>query len=532
MDAVEKLFASLPDSDNGPLANDMTADVNYTNALKQFVKEPASQDPDYEYLLAHAKKYLKGNSAVGYVADFYFRQQLAQLAAQKLVIHKDKSHKARQLKYYRWLAQGMKAETYPFAKRQPQEHPSTTWIASLTRATTCACCGKNGANMRCPDCAFSDENHVLLKTSYCNSKCLKDHYEAHRSVCEGRRMIFRAASLLEYIFGVMQEKTYIYPLAALVKKNGILYPMDKDWDRACMTGRHVFIPLPKEVKILKDEMKVSKDKKKSSEDEGKSSKDEGKLSEDERRSLLQWGRGGDVTLCLSPLISHLFKPFCKKIEAAFVQLKNIVTPICQLSGGRALNVAFFTHTCLKLTLMSNEHYVIDLTASQFGWKEILAPWTVWADLRAFSTEIAAFKSVSKRGIETFHHNVFERQQQEIRKTLMEAVFKELEALPHAHPNLPPFDKLLRSSGEDYKRVEYDIKAMVRHKIDMLAKDEYKKDKYRLWLTRLDEIELAEDRVKYLKKIWFTGKEYDQLKASGADMRKLWWERFAPYYPAI
>ncbi|KAI1310475.1 hypothetical protein F5Y03DRAFT_382704 [Xylaria venustula] len=497
MDAVEQLFALLPRPDGGPSDDDLTAALRFTNALENFVKGPVSEDPDYKYLLAHAQKSLTPGCAT--VA--YIRQQLAYLAVQKSVSRKDKSQKARQLKYYRWFANGMKTEAYPFEERKPQGHASTTRIASLTSTTICAYCGKNGANLRCPDCALTDEYHILSKTSYCNKECLKTHREAHRSVCDGRRMVFRAASLLDHIFMAIEDATYVYPMGKLFKKNGIFYLTDNEWDRASMTGRHVFIPFPKHMVE----------------------------SMDDHRSLLLWGQAEEVTLCLFPLIIYLFKPFCKNMELASVQPKNVITTVCQMSLGRALNINLFKHTCLKLTLKSDEQYVIDLTGAQFGWKETLAPWTVWADLRAASTESEAFRSASKRVVETLQQGVLEVQQQEIRTMVMKAILKDLDTVLHSHSDHRSFDKLLRSSDEDYKRVEDNIKAMVRHQIYTLITIGCHKDSYRIWTSGHNGVQIAKERVKTLKKIWFTGREYDKLRSKGADMRKLWTERFEANY---
>ncbi|KAI0911836.1 hypothetical protein F4823DRAFT_584376 [Ustulina deusta] len=494
MDAVDKLFAAMLDPESTVARHAMSETEKLTLALREFTKEPPSQDIDYPYLLAHAQQACATASTTG----LYFAQQLAHLAVHKPVSRKDKSQKARQLKFYRWVAHGMKVEMYPFATGHPHGPPSTMRIATLASPMGCAACGKTGANMRCPDCAFHDDGHILEMTSYCNKKCLNDHYDAHRSICEGRKMVFRAASLLDFMFVAMQEATYAYQLGKVFKKNGIVYLVDSSWDRAGMTGRRLFIPFPKH---LTDSVEM-------------------------QRSLVLWGQGGDVTLSSFPLIKYLFKPFCKHMELATIRAKNVLTPMCQLSSGQALNNCLHQHRVLRLTLMSDEQYVIDLTAAQFGWKETLAPWTWWAHLRASTVQYEPFKAANGKDLLEIQQSVVEAQQQEARVPLVRSIVKELETSLQANPSFHSFDKLLKSGAEDYKRAEYDIMGMVRQKIYMLVTNEFYKNTYRLWLVGAPSygIQIAKEHAKVLKEVWMTGKEYDRLKNEGTDMRKLWSER--------
>ncbi|KAI1356295.1 hypothetical protein F5Y01DRAFT_309708 [Xylaria sp. FL0043] len=501
MDSVEKLFAALADPEGIIETDSVDAALKLSDALNEFIKEPASQDPDYQYLLTHAQKSIsKGCTTIA-----YFRQQLAHLAVQKPIQRKDKSAKARQLKYHRWLAHGMKNESFPFEKRKPGGLPSTTRIASLVSTRSCASCRKKGANMRCPDCSFSDDYHILETTSYCNKKCLDDHQKAHKWTCANRRMVYHAASLLDFIFRAMEEATYVYPLSEVYKKNGLVYLVDDNWDRPSMTGRHVFIPFPKHLAE----------------------------SEDIYRALLLWGQAEEITLSLFDLVKYLFKrkyspfTFCKNMELVYVQPRNVITPVCQISGGRCLNICLYRHTVLRVTLMSNEQYAIDLTGAQFGWKETLAPWGVWADLRATRTDYEPFKIANSGALTAgVIQSLLEGEQHEFRMNLVKAIVKELESAVHAHPVHRSFDQLLKSDIQDYKRAENDIIAMVRHKIYMLVTNECHKDYYRLFMSAgpLFAISMAKDNFKVLKKIWISGKEYDRLKNSGTDMRKYWTER--------
>ncbi|TGJ82542.1 hypothetical protein E0Z10_g6229 [Xylaria hypoxylon] len=495
MDSVEKMFQGFADPEVENVAGAKESAVLFNKALAQFLKDPPSEDPDYEYLLTHAKQaFAKGEPTIN-----YFCQQLCYLAVQKPLNRKDKSAKARHLKYYRWFGFGMKKEAYPFTVRKPPGHPSTARIAALISPTSCTACGKANANMRCPDCTFQDDRHIVEKTAYCNKQCLTDHHDTHKPICNGRIMVYRAVLLLEFIFMAMEESTYVYPLGDLQTKHGVVYLLDEDWDRVGMTGRRIFVPFPKS---LTD-------------------------SPDLRRALLLWGQSEEIGLSLFDLINYIFKPFCKSIEQVFVHPRNVLTPICYLSEERALSICLYRHTVLRLTLRSGEKYVIDLTGAQFGWKEILAPWLTWTSLRSARTDSQVFKRASGNIKAAFLNSALESQQHEARAVLTKSIAEGLINTLRTNTNHRSFDELLKSDTEDYKRVEFSIMEMVRQKVYMVITNEFYKDPYRLWLgcdSRFG-IYLAKNQSKTLKKLWMSTKEYDRLKASGEDMRKVWAERF-------
>ncbi|KAJ2997856.1 hypothetical protein NUW58_g515 [Xylaria curta] len=500
VDSVEKLFESMADPEGSDHPDSADSAFRLSKALGEFVKDPPSPDPDYRYLLDHAQKALSGKAVS---VACYFRQQLAQLAVQQPVQRKDKSCKARQLKYHRWLALGMKSERYPFPTRKPPGPPSTTRIVVLDNPTSCAACGKTGANMRCPNCTFQDERHVVLKTAYCNKKCHKDHCDTHKPVCEGRIVLYRAATLLEYIFMAIEDATYAYPLEKVYEQNGMIYLVGDNWVRAGMTGRPVFAPLPKH---LVD-------------------------SEDMYHALLLWGQSKELTLSLYHLIKYLFKSVCKSVDQAFVSPRNVIRPVCQLSLERALNISLYRHPVLKITLPSDEKYVVDLTGAQFGWKETLAPWATWVKLRTSNTAKEPFKPATGNLRSFVDSHVIESYQQEVRETVVKAIITELDVIVQSTPSPHSFGKVLKAHAKDYKKKEYEITAMVRQVIHKLVNNELHKNYYRLWLGAgpLYGIQIAQGNYEALKNIWMSVNEYDRIKQTGADMKKIWVDRLDGEY---
>ncbi|KAI0102930.1 hypothetical protein GGR51DRAFT_562134 [Nemania sp. FL0031] len=498
-DSVEKLFASFPDPDSGDELDDNAVIYLLTIALRRFVKAPPSQDPDYEYLLTHAKRSLAGP----HCPVTYFRQQLAHLAVQKPPQRKDKSPKGRQLKWHRWMALGRKSEAYPFVRKDNHPPPSTRRLEPLTCATICEYCRKdNNVNMRCPGCSISDENFLIHKSTYCNKKCLEADAKAHKSLCDARRMIYRTTKLIHSIFVALQEVTYMYPLEKVSSENGVTYVTDGSWDRAVMTGRPVFYPFPKNVTN----------------------------SPDLRRALMYWGQAEEVSLSLYGIIVTLFRPMCKVMEIANIIPRNVMLPLCQISNGRAISNCLYKHQVLRLSLKSEEVYVIDLTAVQLGWKEILAPWFPWVVFRTDRVEIGTL--VPTHGLlqsvrSTLVQSDLVTFQLEVRATVVRSIINELESLIEAHPLYNTFDEIIRAPNEEYRKVEWDIADIVKRRIFIMIKSEHHKDPYRLWgdlVSAPFDIKLARKKAKVLKEVWLTPKEFDRLKKSGAAMKMIWAER--------
>ncbi|KAI3328856.1 hypothetical protein HD806DRAFT_530265 [Xylariaceae sp. AK1471] len=484
MDAVEKLFEALPDPDVDRQFDGATTADQTMDALHKFLEEPPSQDPDYQYLKNHAKHTFCIKRPF---AASYFRQQLAHYATQRPVQRKDKSQKARQFKYYRWIAHGKKDETYPFATGKLEGPGSVTKIAALVGSTSCAACNKKAVNYRCPSCNFQDNVYVVEKTTYCNKDCLKDHHETHKPVCEGRKSIYRAASLLSSIFNTIAKNTYTYPLSKVFDNDGILYPICDGWERAGMTGRPIFWPFPRKTALPNNLAKS--------------------VVEDMRHALLVWGQSEEIRYSLHELVEYLFGPICKSIKRIYLVPKNVKRPICEVSGEKAYNNCLFQHTVLRVKLKSGESYAIDLTAAQFGWTETLAPWNTWASLRCLcETETETEPTARPEKISTDKEGMVKSEQQKTRVLFISSLIKSLKAMAQGLYSRDSFNTILMTHDDDaYDKLRGIITADLRDDIDYCLKRECNKNFYRLFLSP----------------IWLDEEEYDRLKESGTNMRHVW-----------
>ncbi|KAI8635447.1 hypothetical protein F5Y19DRAFT_482668 [Xylariaceae sp. FL1651] len=491
---VEKLFKSFNDPGLTYRLDDNKDAERIIEALQVFVKEPISEDPDHEYLLASAKSVFSRDDNI--IPNF--RQHLIELGMQKSLQRKDKSYKARQLRYYKWVGLGRKNETYPFSTGNFHGLASTVRIAALVSPSSCAACGKEGANMRCPDCNFQDDEHIMEKTAYCNKNCLKDHYDTHRRTCGDRKTIYRIVSLLGQIFLVLTKASFMSPLSMVYETPGLLNIIWESWERPAMTGRHIFYPFPKHL-VPTPEL---------------------------QRAVLMTNESEEIVLSLRPLVERLFAKNCKSIEQAEVVPKNVQRPIVQTWEGIVGNNADFVHTVLRVTMRSGEQYAIDIAAAELGWKETLAPWNAWVNLRTATVKTGTYGAMESVLAHEAEKLPTTKAQLVLRKNTMETFLNDLDMVTLATPGLKFTHERFRAADEDYKRMEYETMQILQHHINMELNPSHWNDYARMSLgpPPLFQACIAGDNWKMFKGVWFTKKEYDRLERSGADMIQIWYER--------
>ncbi|KAK4119235.1 hypothetical protein N657DRAFT_262890 [Parathielavia appendiculata] len=111
----------------------------------------ASVDPDFEYILKHAKTMLSEMRSAGCLY-----QQLAALALAKAgVASNDGYNKARQLRYCQWMTEGRKDGTSPFIVTFESDRKSAAKASSkafLSHDPASKKCGDKDANVSCSGC--------------------------------------------------------------------------------------------------------------------------------------------------------------------------------------------------------------------------------------------------------------------------------------------------------------------------------------------------------------------------------------------
>ncbi|KAI1333202.1 hypothetical protein F5Y16DRAFT_6150 [Xylariaceae sp. FL0255] len=507
MDPIEELFSAFADPDVDKANPGSEIRFKDENALEKFTRSTEQPDnPDDTFLrsLLNPELLRKPNLTIA----MQVRQHLAEFAVRQNIKRKDTSHKAQQMKYYRWMAQGKKEEAYPFANTKTidqsavKELPSTTRLLSLVNLSTCGFCGKEGANMRCPGCNISDDEHVVKRTAYCNKTCFQQHQKAHRPICDARRNIHRAVTLLDIVFFAMMEATKVHPLKEVFEEHGILYTLYSSWDRSAFTGRSIFTPIPKDIYD----------------------------SADIRRAVIASSEAAELHLSLASLVPVFLKPICKSIEYVEYFPKNMRLPVCNLDvHGSACSVALRSHPVWCLTLPGGEKYAMDLTAARFGWKETLAPWGAFKKVRLAKqvrTENFGFKD--KAALDTINASDVLYYQRSLRQELVKEFTKKLDVMMAMTGGEYAITNIVKSSDAAFGRMKEEMYQLVRESIRLLRKNiaATRKDHMRLCYTTGPQYDLrvACCMASTFKTAWMKEKEYDDLLKEGADIHAIWDER--------
>jgi hypothetical protein len=133
----------------------------------------------------------------------YVFMQIVLLALTKDVADDDDSHKARYLRFCRWIGQGRKDKTAhfgPLSETGPVPSVSTAVLPESADFSKCAECGKDGATKQSSGCLIRTDNHTTFATSYCSKECQVKHWKKHRALCRDMERITRAMALFQDIF--------------------------------------------------------------------------------------------------------------------------------------------------------------------------------------------------------------------------------------------------------------------------------------------------------------------------------------------
>ncbi|KAI1497227.1 hypothetical protein F5X99DRAFT_423703 [Biscogniauxia marginata] len=511
MDLVEQLFTAFPDPGEDRALGGQIGGHETLSAIRILSIHLPSQDPDHQYLLKHARAALLLPSHASPVG--YFRQQVAQLALKKKMPLEGDSAKARQLTYYRWVAQGRKDESYPFADittpaYQGQSSPKSqdsayaflpAELVGISDSTACAACGNLGAKWICRRCHVCLEGHTITVTAYCNRNCQAVDQARHQPICDGRKMIHRASFILKEIFVLMEKATYIYPLIQVIQKDGIIYTFDESWDRSAFTGRPMFWTFPSHLTP----------------------------SEELLRAVLLNGECDEVNITLRPLVNIFIMPLCKSLEQISFVPKNVHRPICQIGKGKATNCAMILHKVIRVTLHSDEQFVIDLTGQQFGWREVFAPWQPWASRRIAGNLQRHDYGEIDRGLAYLiaKDNVISNTQG-LRQIAVGGLARRLRLLNLPLLKVKTMSEALGLPEDRFGGAQAAILKLSKGALDLLALEVSQRNSTRLHFDADLAIRAAGGHGDKLKEAWLSKEEYEKHKGDKNRLLAIWRERRA------
>ncbi|KAI1079237.1 hypothetical protein F5B20DRAFT_581655 [Whalleya microplaca] len=355
-DPVLALFQDLPlPKDRYYSIDDESTSHQYLAAMLRLLKNAQSKsstDPDFDYLLEAAR--------VGWArreGGAYFSAQLARLAVDKEVLEIDNSIKGQQLRYYRWLAQGAKDEDSPFSTLHGQ--PSTAnrdihaWLPQRPGSRLCANCGKGNSTNECANCRVIIDGHKVFATTYCGKECQASHWKDHKLACQSLKTVCRASSVFQELLDCHSTSCYADNVVAISENGGIIISELHDYDALAYQGSHILREFPAHLAP----------------------------SEGHAFAVAHYGRCADIfTVALSPL-QLLIGASCKSMEKVVFYPKNMHRPINIVRYGSHDYNSLRSHEVIRVTLNSEEQVVLDPTAAQFGWREYMAPWSIYEKQR-------------------------------------------------------------------------------------------------------------------------------------------------------
>jgi hypothetical protein len=85
----------------------------------------------------------------------------------------------------------------------------------------CANCGKPHSVIWCRGCAENDVGQ--LRVFYCTKSCQEKHAAAHKQVCEARRSLVRAVSILGEVWTTFEQETFSSNVMFVKERNGEVF---------------------------------------------------------------------------------------------------------------------------------------------------------------------------------------------------------------------------------------------------------------------------------------------------------------------
>jgi hypothetical protein len=165
---------------------------------------------------------------------------------------------------------------------------------------------------------------------------------------------------------------------------------------------------------------------------------------------------------------------------------NIKRPIIQKVGAVSYHNGIPKHRVLVVLLRSGEKYLLDLSGSQFGWPEVLAPSAQWLALRSegdMVTKPYVKISLPHRSNTTLREMPFHTITRDASDKLMATMASDIQDMINRMQNYSSFADLLGESDEViYQRNEQDLIVLFNSRIKTMISDQYRSENYRLFLT--------------------------------------------------
>lgn len=241
----------------------------------------------------------------------------------------------------------------------------------------CASCSAPGAKFACDSCFPEEDESQAIGTAYCGSACFSADSTTHALICEETSSLSRRAQIfqitfVQYLISINFGTTFV-----VSEQDGVVHLSLSDAPASPSTiGSHYVgvspgldLSLPSVEAALHGfhccDIKVK------------------------ARALLEYFFGGECNLNyhqaeqrMIVMLNFLWKTgFCDSIKFVNFVPKNAHTTLeVERDEWFRFNMSAL-HTVAQLTTRSGRNFILDPTATQFGWKENLVPWETYAPYR-------------------------------------------------------------------------------------------------------------------------------------------------------
>ncbi|KAF2420186.1 hypothetical protein EJ08DRAFT_683410 [Tothia fuscella] len=313
-----------------------------------------------------------------------------------------------------------------------------------------------------------------------------------------RKQLYHAASLIHKIFVTFREHTFESSLIQVEGRKGILYFTIEDRGHDANKGEFLFKGLDK---VLVKERS-------------------------HQLAIMMFAECQSALATMDEQIRSFLSVLCSKIEEVHVKVKNAFRPTCRIDTNHIhKNNMENRHTILRVTTFGGEMFAVDLTGAQYGWKEVVVPWTSFYNHRVHTIrDIQAQGSQAIEALEVGEESNLSGMY--CQSQLMVAKALNLHVAIWLGKNDLTITQFVDLAADDFKRKEKELNAGVNTGMSGTIDFLRKKGVYRWYfenpfLPMRTNLTRSQEEYKERKEFWANDDEYAKVYTVKRSVVKRW-----------
>ncbi|KAB5511348.1 hypothetical protein GE09DRAFT_1295637 [Coniochaeta sp. 2T2.1] len=313
LDPLETFFRAMPSPEEHHTADDASVFLAVHNVEAAFLKrvEYGTTDPVCIALRNSIQRAREG----GNLSILY--KHLATLAFKKDIDPTDTNPMAVQLRYYKWIANGRKDETWPFSSVAP------TAPIPAHSDYVCTVCGEENASMKCTGCLISSGKNV--------------------------QKLSRGVGIFSDIFGTIPRLTF-----------------PREWKIQSVAREDTMLVIRNDAKQFHKVTDWSRFPSNIASDH------------DASQAVLRYNQCDAPLENARSLFEMFIRPACKSVVQVKLRPKNIGQAIRIINSDYNDFCAFSLHKVAHVTLPCGLQFAVDPTCAQHGWQYMIVPWATYS----------------------------------------------------------------------------------------------------------------------------------------------------------